>query len=98
MDPDIILYDEPTTGLDPIMTGIINNLILQVQKEIGVTTLLVTHDLKTALRVGDEIGLLFQGKIVEWGSADKIMSSENPILRQFIHGDPTGPIRANGKE
>ncbi len=98
MDPDIILYDEPTTGLDPIMTGIINNLILQVQKEIGVTSLLVTHDLKTALRVGDEIGLLFQGKIVEWGSADKIMSSDNPILRQFIHGDPTGPIRANGKE
>ncbi len=97
MDPEIILYDEPTTGLDPIMAGLINELILLVQQQLNVTSLLVTHDLSTALRVGDEIGLLFQGKIIEIGPAQEIMDSTNPILRQFIQGDPLGPIRTNGE-
>ena len=97
MEPDIILYDEPTNGLDPIMAGVITELILQVQRSLGVTSLLVTHDLRTALRVGDEIGLLYQGKIRELGPPQAIMGSKNPLLRQFIEGAPTGPLSINGE-
>lgn len=97
MEPEIILYDEPTTGLDPIMAGVINELIIHVQQSLKVTSLLVTHDLRTALRVGDEIGLLFQGRIRELDSPLAIMESKNPILRQFVQGVPTGPIRTNGE-
>ncbi|NLW56123.1 MAG: ATP-binding cassette domain-containing protein [Firmicutes bacterium] len=97
MEPKIILYDEPTNGLDPIMAGVITELILQVQRSLGVTSLLVTHDLKTALRVGDEIGLLFQGKIRELGPPLAIMESKDPLLRQFVEGVPTDPLRTNGE-
>ncbi len=97
MEPKIILYDEPTNGLDPIMAGVITELILQVQQSLGVTSLVVTHDLKIALRVGDEIGLLFQGKIRELGPPSAIMESKNPLLRQFIAGIPAGSLRTNGE-
>lgn len=96
LDPEIILYDEPTTGLDPIMAELIHDLILRVHRRLNVTSLLVTHDLTTALRVADEIGFLYQGKIRESGSAQKILEEAGPLLRQFITGCLAGPIRING--
>lgn len=92
MEPDIILYDEPTTGLDPIMAATINRLIIKLQQELGVTSLVVTHDLTTAREVADEIGLLFRGSLVEIGRVDAVMNSTNPLLRQFINGEPIGPL------
>lgn len=96
LDPNIILYDEPTTGLDPIMAGLINDLILHVHRRLNITSLLVTHDLNTALRVADEIGFLYQGKIRESGSAKTILENAGPLLRQFINGQLAGPISTNG--
>lgn len=96
LDPEIILYDEPTNGLDPIMAGLINDLIVRVHQRLKVTSLLVTHDLNTALRVGDEIGLLYQGKIRESGSARTIWENAGPLLRQFINGRSVGPLKTNG--
>jgi len=96
LDPKIILYDEPTTGLDPIMANIINDLIRRVHQRLKVTSLLVTHDLNTALRVADEVGFLYQGKIMESGSARTILEKAGPLLRQFINGHLAGPISVNG--
>lgn len=84
--PQIILYDEPTNGLDPIMAGIINRLIRQFQRELGVTSLVVTHDLATARTTGDRIGLMAEGRLVEIGPPDQIFTSHNPAVSQFING------------
>lgn len=97
LDPEIILYDEPTSGLDPIMAGLINDLIVRVRERLGVTSLVVTHDLNTALRVGDQIGLLYRGKIVESGAAETIWADAGPLLRQFITGWSSGPLRTEGE-
>ncbi|NLY91584.1 MAG: ATP-binding cassette domain-containing protein [Firmicutes bacterium] len=96
LDPEVILYDEPTTGLDPIMAGLINDLILRVHRRLKVTSLLVTHDLNTALQVADEIGFLYQGKIRESGPARILPEQAGPLLRQFMDGRLDGPISTNG--
>ncbi|HEY8392417.1 MAG TPA: ATP-binding cassette domain-containing protein [Capillibacterium sp.] len=96
LDPKIILYDEPTTGLDPIMAGLINDLIRRVHRRLKITSILVTHDLNCALRVGDEIGLLYQGKIRESAPARSLPEKAGPLLRQFLDGRLTGPITING--
>lgn len=84
--PRIILYDEPTNGLDPIMSGIINRLIRQFQKELNVTSLVVTHDLTTARHVGDRIGMLFNGELAEVGPMERIAQSHHPMVREFLNG------------
>lgn len=84
--PKIILYDEPTNGLDPIMAAIINNLIRQFQQELGVTSLVVTHDLTTAKTTGDRIGLMADGSLLEVGSVEQIFNSRQPLVHQFING------------
>ena len=93
-NPDIILYDEPTTGLDPVMSMVISDLIRQMQRDFGVTSLVVTHDMKSAFYVGDRIGMLYGGELVQVGTPDEIMNSDNQVVRQFINGDLEGPIRA----
>ncbi len=93
-NPDIILYDEPTTGLDPVMSMVISDLIRQMQRDFGVTSLVVTHDMKSAFHVGDRIGMLYGGELVQVGSPEEIMNTENAVVRQFINGDLEGPIRA----
>ncbi|HDP80424.1 MAG TPA: ATP-binding cassette domain-containing protein [Spirochaetes bacterium] len=93
-NPDIILWDEPTTGLDPVMSMMISELIRQMQREFAITSLVVTHDMKSALYVGDRIGMLYNGKMVQVGTAEEISATENPIVRQFIEGSLTGPIQA----
>ncbi len=93
-NPAIILYDEPTTGLDPVMSMVISDLIRQMQRDFNVTSLVVTHDMKSAFHVGDRIGMLYGGELVQVGTPDEIMNTENPVVRQFINGDLEGPIRA----
>jgi len=93
MDPKFILYDEPTTGLDPIMSDVINRLIRDLQKRMGVTSIIVTHDMRSAFHVGDCIALLLAGRIVFNGSPEETRSSRNPVVKQFIEGSSEGPIQ-----
>ena len=86
MNPHVILYDEPTTGLDPIRADIINELILKLQKELDVTSVVVTHDMKSAYKIADRIIMLHGGKIVADGDADHIRNHPHPAVQQFIHG------------
>lgn len=91
-DPKIILYDEPTTGLDPIMADGINELIVETDEKLRITSVTVTHDLKSAYRIADRIAMLYQGRIIGIGTPDEIRNTDNPIIRQFITGSATGPI------
>ena len=91
--PQIILYDEPTTGIDPIMADIINELIISLRDQLKVTSVVVTHDMRSAYKVADRIAMLYNGNIVEVGSPDQIRGSKNPVVQQFITGAAVGPIR-----
>ena len=92
-DPEIIFFDEPTTGLDPIMSGIINDLIVRVTGETGVTALSITHDMTSARKISDRIAMLYGGKIIWSGPTAEIDDSGNPYVDQFIHGRSEGPIK-----
>lgn len=92
-DPDIILYDEPTTGLDPIITTVISNLIMDVQKRMHATCVVVTHDIRSALMIGHKIAMLHEGKIVWLGTAEEFQTTNNPYIVQFREGSVGGPIR-----
>lgn len=91
--PEIILYDEPTTGLDPVMSSVINDLIRQMQHDFNVTSLVVTHDMKSAFHVGDRIGMLYDGVLVQCDTPDGIKNSTNQVVQQFINGSLEGPIK-----
>ncbi len=93
MDPATILYDEPTTGLDPIMADVIDQLIRSMQRRLGVTTVVVTHDLASAYKVADRIAMLHEGRVVFTGTVDETRGTTDPLVRQFIEGSSTGPIR-----
>ena len=92
-DPEIIFFDEPTTGLDPIMADVINNLIVRTVKDLGVTTLSITHDLTSARKIADRIAMIYKGKIIWNGPTAEIDTSGNPYVDQFIHGRAEGPIK-----
>ncbi len=92
-DPQIIFFDEPTTGLDPIMADVINDLIVSTVKTLGVTTLSITHDMASARKISDRIAMLYKGKIVWDGPTSDIDRSGNPYVDQFIHGRAQGPIQ-----
>lgn len=92
MNPEIILYDEPTTGIDPIMGAAINDLIKELHDKLKVTSVAVTHDMTSAYDIADRIAMLYEGKIVEVGSPAEIKNTDNPIVRQFISGASSGPI------
>ena len=94
MNPDVVLYDEPTTGLDPIMADVINELIRDLQSELKITSVIVTHDIKSAYKVGDHISMLHGGKIIFSGSPEEVRVTDNQIVRQFIEGRAEGPIKA----
>lgn len=96
LNPKILLYDEPTTGLDPVMSDVINDLILKLKKETQTTAIAVTHDMKSAYKISDRIAMLYEGKILEIGTPKQIQNSNNPILRQFISGSSFGPIPIPG--
>jgi phospholipid/cholesterol/gamma-HCH transport system ATP-binding protein len=94
MDAEIILYDEPTTGLDPITADSINDLIVDLRKKLGVTSVAITHDMQSAYKISDRIAMLFKGEILEVGTPEQIKETTNPIVRQFITGSAVGPITA----
>jgi len=87
LDPEVILYDEPTTGLDPIRADTINELILKLEEELGITGVVVTHDMKSAYKVADRIVMLHHGKIIADGDADHIHNHSDPVVQQFIKGE-----------
>lgn len=95
MDPEIIFYDEPTTGIDPIMGDVINNLIIKMKNHYNATSIAVTHDMASAFKIADRIAMLYKGKIVEIGTPDEIKNTQNPIVKQFITGSAEGPIRTH---
>ena len=91
-EPDIIFFDEPTTGLDPIMADIINELIVSCVKNLGATAVSITHDMASATKIGDRVSMLHKGKIIWSGAASEVMNSGNPYVDQFVHGRSVGPI------
>lgn len=100
LNPEVILYDEPTTGLDPIRSDVINELILKLQRELGVTAVVVTHDMTSAYKVADRIIMLHNGKVIADGDADHIRNHPHPTVQQFINGqvseDDLAVLRMSG--
>lgn len=94
-NPEIIFFDEPTTGLDPIMADVINDLIIKVSKEIGATAITITHDMQSARKIADKVAMLYEGKIIWTGDVKKMDASNNAHVDQFIHGRADGPIKFN---
>jgi len=92
MEPAILLYDEPTTGLDPIMANVINELIVEMREKLDVTSIAITHDMNSAYRIADRIAMLYRGQIIQVGTPEEIKASANEIVQQFIHGRVEGPI------
>lgn len=94
MDPEIVLYDEPTTGLDPVTAEGINQLIVRLQQKLHVTAIAVTHDMNSAFTIGDRVAMLHDGHITFNGTVNEAKAAPDPILRQFIAGETTGPLEA----
>ena len=92
MQPQIVLFDEPTTGLDPVMTEAINELIVETQKKFDLTCVVISHDVQSIFTVGHKIAMLYEGRIIEYGTPEEIKMSSNPVLRQFLSGSLEGPI------
>jgi phospholipid/cholesterol/gamma-HCH transport system ATP-binding protein len=92
-DPEIIFFDEPTTGLDPIMADVINDLIASTVQDLGVTAISITHDMASARKISNRIAMLYHGKIIWDGPTNEIDHSGNPYVEQFIHGSAQGPIK-----
>ena len=92
-DPKVIFFDEPTTGLDPIMADVINDLIISTVEDLGASTLSITHDMASARKIADRIAMLYRGKIIWQGATDQIDQTGNPYVEQFIHGRAEGPIQ-----
>ena len=92
LNPRIMLYDEPTTGLDPITSDLINRLIRRLQKRLGMTSIAVTHDMRSAYHIADRIAMLHEGRIHAVGTPDEIQATQDPAVRQFIEGSAEGPL------
>ena len=93
ISPEIILYDEPTTGIDPIMSDVINDLIITLRDRLKVTSIVVTHDMRSAYKVADRIAMLYNGKIIAVGTPEEIKTTKNPYVQQFVRGEAVGPIQ-----
>jgi len=96
MKPEIILYDEPTTGIDPIMGDAINTLIRELHDKLKVTSVAVTHDMISAYKIADKIAMLYNGRIIAMGTPEEIKNTRDPVVKQFIHGEANGPITLGG--
>ena len=90
--PDLILYDEPTTGLDPIVTHLITDTIIHLREKLGGTAVVISHDLQSIYMMADYVAMLFEGAIIAYGTVDEIKRSLNPIVQQFLSGSEVGPI------
>ena len=92
MNPKIVFFDEPDSGLDPVRTSLLNDLILEMHAEHGGTYLLVTHDIRTARKVSDYVGVIWKGKVVHYSEAEEAFNSDLPFVRQFLAGESDGPL------
>ena len=92
LDPEIIFYDEPGAGLDPIVAGVIDQLIMDLSHKLGVTSVVVTHEMGSAFRIASRMVMLYEGQVVAQGTPDEIRASDDPLVKQFIRGEPDGPI------
>jgi phospholipid/cholesterol/gamma-HCH transport system ATP-binding protein len=92
LEPEILLFDEPTTGLDPIMTDVIDGTIVEMRERLKCTTVTITHNMESARKIGDRIALIFEGKIVEIAPPEEFLKSANPLVRQFVEGRAEGPM------
>lgn len=95
-NPKIILYDEPTTGVDPVMADAVNELIIDLNHKLKVTSIVVTHDMVSAYKIATRIAMLYKGRIIAVGTPEEIKNSQDPVVRQFITGASKGPITENG--
>ena len=93
MDPEIVFYDEPTAGLDPVACAIVDQLILDLTKKLKLTSIVVTHNMESVFRIADRIAMLYNGKLLQVGTPQEIKQSEDPIIQQFIKGEIKGPIQ-----
>jgi phospholipid/cholesterol/gamma-HCH transport system ATP-binding protein len=91
--PQIMLYDEPSTGIDPIRADAINDLIKKLKSEMGVTSMVITHDMASSYKIADRIAMLYEGRIIEVGTPEEIRNSRNAFIQQFVHGQAEGPIK-----
>ncbi len=93
MDPEIVFYDEPTAGLDPVVCAVIDNLIMDLSKKLLLTSVVVTHNMESVFRIADRVAMLYNGRVLEVGTPEQIKNSKNEIVQQFIHGNIEGPIQ-----
>jgi phospholipid/cholesterol/gamma-HCH transport system ATP-binding protein len=96
--PKYLLYDEPTSGLDPVTTAVIDRLILKMRDDLGVTSLVITHDMGSAYKISDRIAMLYEGRVLEEGTPEEIQRSENPVVRGFVEGKPELVEQAGPKQ
>jgi len=92
MSPEILLYDEPTSGLDPVVASVVDELIMQMRDKLGVTSIVVSHNITSIFRISDKIAMIHEGRVLATGTPQQIQASDNPIVRQFIEGRSQGPI------
>ena len=92
LKPEILLFDEPTTGLDPVISDVIAELICEMDQKLGTTTVTITHDMKVAFKIADRVAMLHKGSIIESGTPEQFQQSKNPIVQQFIEGKAEGPL------
>jgi phospholipid/cholesterol/gamma-HCH transport system ATP-binding protein len=92
LKPEILLFDEPTTGLDPVISDVVAELIEEMDVKLGTTTVTITHDMKVAFKIADRVAMLFRGQIIEQGTPEEFQRSSNPIVQQFIEGRAQGPL------
>src|SRR3989339_94422 len=95
MDPEIVFYDEPTVGLDPVICAVVDQLILDLTKKLNLTSIVVTHNMESVFRIADRIAMLYNGKLLQVGTKEEIKNSDNAIIQQFIKGEIVGPIQLN---
>jgi len=93
MQPEIVLFDEPTTGLDPVMAEAINRLIIETQRSFGLTCVVISHDIQSIFTIGHRIAMLYEGKIIAYGTPEELRASQNPVVVQFLAGSIDGPIQ-----
>ena len=92
LKPEILLFDEPTTGLDPVISDVVAELIVEMDQTLNTTTVTITHDMKVAFKIADRVAMLYEGHIIEEGTPEEFQHSANPYVRQFIEGRAEGPL------
>ena len=98
LQPEILLFDEPTTGLDPVISDVVAGLIREMDVKLNTTTVTITHDMKVAFKIADRVAMLYRGRIIEDGTPQQFQASKNPIVQQFIEGRAEGPLTASAED